>query len=254
MHQIKYLKGFATLGLTLLLAVASGSFSPSVRAERPRTDTRRQGLPGRRVGGGTRGDCYVGEKTLTALIPKNNLGLTVSANPTFFFYVPQSSNAQLVEFVLRDENDQLVYEQQLKTNGPSGIVSFSLAEASVSERLDINQKYQWYFSIICNPQNRAHDVSVNGWVQRVEPTPTLTRELEAVTLPERAALYAEAGLWHDALTTLAQLRYSRPYDSTLAAQWAQLLQSVGLDEVAQEPLVNSLLSVQSEVGVPQSER
>ncbi|MEW6492878.1 MAG: DUF928 domain-containing protein [Cyanobacteriota bacterium] len=254
MHQIKCLKGLATLSLTLLLTVASGSFSPSVRAEKPRSDTGRQGLPGRRVGGGTRGDCYLGEKTLTALIPQNNIGLTVSAHPTFFFYVPQSSNAQLVEFVLRDENDQLVYEKQLRTNGPSGIVSFSLPEAIASEPLKVNQKYHWYFSMICNPQNRAHDVSVDGWVQRVEPTPTLTRELEAVTLPERAALYAEAGFWHDALTTLAQLRYSRPYDWALAAQWAQLLQSVGLDELAQEPLVNSLVSAQQQVEIPQSKR
>ncbi len=223
----------AAICLSSLYTLSLGSFPELVLAEN--FNTPRQGLPGRRVGGGSRGNCNFGEQMLTALIPKNNLGLTVAGHPKFFFYIPQTTNSQVVEFVLRDETDRQIYETTFKTNGTSGVISLSLPNSAPLKALEIGKKYQWYFSIICNPQNRANDVSVDGWIQRVKLSPTLTSELEKVAPRGRAALYATAGIWHEALTTLAALRHSRPDDSTIAAEWAQLLQSVGLDNIAQEP-------------------
>lgn len=234
MHLRKSRFRVAAICLTSLLTLSLGSLPELVLAGE--TNTARQGLPGRRVGGGTRGDCNFGEKTLTALIPKNNLGLTVADNPKLFFYVPQTSDSQVVEFVLRDEADRQVYETTFKTTGTSGIISVSLPESAPLKALKSGKKYHWYFSIICNAQDRASDVSIDGWIQKVEPSPSLASELEKVAPLERAALYAAADLWHEALTTLAQLRHSRPHDSTIAAKWEQLLQSAGLDNIAQESL------------------
>ena len=233
MHCIKSHLLIPAICLSSLLTLSLGSFPQLVLAEN--SNTPRQGLPGRRVGGGSRGNCNFGDKTLTALIPKNNLGVTVAGHPKFFFYIPQTTNSQLVEFVLRDETDRQIYETTFKTTGTSGVISLSLPNSAPLKALQIGKKYQWYFSIICNAQNRANDVSVDGWIQRVEPSPTLASELEKAAPRERAALYATAGIWHEALTTLAALHHSRPNDSTIATEWAQLLQSVGLDNIAQEP-------------------
>ena len=54
---------------------------------------------------------------------------------------------------------------------------------------------------------------------------------------ELPALYAQAGIWYEALATLAELRRSKPNDSVLISAWESLLQSVGLDTVAKEPII-----------------
>jgi hypothetical protein len=234
MYRRKSRFSVAAICLSSLLTLSLSSFPELVLAGE--FNTARQGLPGRRVGGGTRGECNFGEKTLTALIPTNNLGLTVAANPKFFFFIPQTSDSQVVEFVLNDETDNPIYETTFKTTGTSGVISLSVPD---SARLEIGKKYHFYVSVICDAQDRAQDVSIDGWIERVEPSPTLASKLEKVAPLERAALYAADDIWHEALITLAQLRQSRPNDPTIAAEWAKLLQSVGLDNIAQEPLTSA---------------
>lgn len=202
----------------------------------------REGLPGRRIGGGTRGECPLATKRLTALVPENNLGLTVAAYPTFFFYIPQSLTPKAVEFVLLDDSDRQVYETTFMTTGASGIINLSLPSFAALPPLEIGKNYHWYFSMICNPVNRAEDVFVEGWIQRVEPDPVLAFKLEKASSVERANLYASDGLWHEALMTLTELSRDRPNNSEIAANWTQLLQNVGLETIAQEPLVEYQIS------------
>lgn len=198
----------------------------------------REGLPGRRVGGGTRGECPIQAKRLTALVPENNLGLTVADYPTFFFYVPESPIPTTVEFVLLDDSDRQVYETSFMTAGTGGVINLSLPANAGLPPLTIGKNYHWYFSIVCNPVNRAEDIFVEGWVQRVELDPILAIKLDKASMQEQVNLYAAAGLWHEAITTLNHLRRDRPNDPTLIANWIQLLQSVELDTIAQEPLFN----------------
>jgi hypothetical protein len=94
--------------------------------------------------------------------------------------------------------------------------------------------YKWYFIIDCDPD--APPV-VEGWVQRVAPNPTLASQLQKATPQQRVALYAANGIWHDALTNLAELRSANPGDDTFSNDWASLLQSVGLEAIATEPIV-----------------
>ncbi|MEC4894340.1 MAG: DUF928 domain-containing protein [Oscillatoria sp. PMC 1051.18] len=237
MPQIFTKKLAIALGLASILIITPSSFSEQVLAQR--SNNPRQGLPGRRVGGGTRGGCNFGARSLTALIPENNLSLTVAENPSLFFYLPEYAEGKTIEFVLRDEQDRLVYETTFTPTLSAGIVSYPLSNPQDSVPLKVGEKYRWYFSVICNPENRANDVSVDGWIERIEPNQTLASQLQQATLDEQVELYREAGLWNDALTILAQLRYSRPNDVSLAAQWAQLLELVELVEVAEKPLLES---------------
>lgn len=193
------------------------------------------------MGGGSRGDCPFSAKRLTALVPENNLGLTVAASPTFFFYIPQTPTPQTVEFVLLDDNDRQVYKTAFMTTGASGIIHLSLPASKALPPLAIGKNYHWYFSMLCNPANRAEDVFVEGWIKRVEPNPVLALKLEKASSQERAALYASAGFWHEALVALAKARRDRPNDSAIAANWTKLLQSVGLETIAQEPFSPSSL-------------
>lgn len=183
--------------------------------------------------GGTRATYAQGKKPLTALIPVNEVGLTVAEYPTLLFYVPQTLTQ--AEFVLLEENDDIFYKRNFTVTGPPGIISLSLP--TEESPLEVGKNYHWYFSIIQNPQDRSKDLVVEGWIKRVEPSPMLVSELEQAAPQTRPAIYAASGIWHETLTSLADLRRSRCKDLTLAADWTELLKSVELDEIAQEPLV-----------------
>lgn len=198
----------------------------------------REGLPGRRVGGGTRSGCELNAKQLTALAPENNLGLTQAAYPTLFFFVPQTSTPKTVEFVLRDDKNHLVYEKSFIKTGSSGIINVSLPQEKSLPPLNVDKNYRWYLSVICEPKNRAKDIVVSGWIRRVQPDPMFLKKLEQTkTSVDCADLYASAGLWQDALVTLAEPRYTQPNDSQLTTSWTKLLQTEKLEALAQEPLL-----------------
>jgi len=194
------------------------------------------------VGGGVRGNgdssfCFQeGEKPMTALIPiYSHVGITASANPTFFVYVPQTQQQQ-ARFVVYDELGNQVYLTEVTLAGTAGIIQLNLPE-TIS--LENEQDYLWQFTISCTPENQRLEDMVWGIIRRTQLSPTVKSQLERLQLQEQATLlkqaqvYAEAEIWHDTLTILAQLRNSRPQE------WEELLQSVGLDEIAQEPFVES---------------
>ncbi|ARV57808.1 hypothetical protein BZZ01_03425 [Nostocales cyanobacterium HT-58-2] len=196
------------------------------------------GAPKNRSGGASRGgNCSLEQKSLKALLPASKLGLTVAEYPTFFVYVPQSST-QLAEFELREENNnKIVYKKRLMVPATAGIVNFSLSDNKTLLPLKIGKNYHWFFSIICDPQDRSEDLFIEGWIQRIEPSPTLVRQLHEAAPRDRPRIYAAAGIWHETLATLMDLRSSYPNDLTLVVEWAELLESVGLSKIAKEPLV-----------------
>ncbi|MGF1499191.1 MAG: DUF928 domain-containing protein [Elainellaceae cyanobacterium] len=195
------------------------------------------GLPGRREGGGTRGDCSSADKPLMALMPETNFGQTVADYPTFYWYVPQIS-AEAAEFVLLDENNNEIFVTTFAIVDQPGVISLSLPESSGMPPLEVGKDYQWYFSLICDFADRSGDMFTNGWIRRVDgSTLGLGDRLETVSESDRVQMYAEAGVWFEALDTLATLRRLRPNDSTVQSQWSTLLQSVGLDEMVNEPFL-----------------
>jgi hypothetical protein len=195
-----------------------------------------RGAPGTRIGGATRGGCSSSDRTLTALVPANNLGMTTSQYPVVFFYVPQTS-ADILELSLLDENDNEVYQKNLTPNKTGGIASINFASLPGLKPLQVGKSYHWYLSIVCNAQDRSADIFVDGWVQRVKLDPALQSALQQVSASDRASLYAVNGLWYDSLTALFETRKSSPNNSALINEWADLLDSVGLDKIAREPLV-----------------
>lgn len=197
-----------------------------------------QGVPGRREGGGTRGP----ECGTTALIPQSTMGRTVSAKPTFFYHVPAAID-KTIQFELADENDKTLYKKSFRmvTSGP-GIVSISLADDPNSLPLEVGTNYHWYFTIKCNPKHDRDDVLVSGWIERVALSSALKTQLEAASDRERLSIFAQQALWYEYITTLAKLRLSSPRDAGLTLKWSELLNSVELGKIAQQPLIQSKLT------------
>jgi hypothetical protein len=195
-----------------------------------------RGLPGRREGGGTRGGCLSRQPTLTALMPDTNYGQTTSPYPTWLWYAP-AIEAEAAEFVLLDSNGNEVYKATFDIANRPGIISLTLPATSNLPPLSVGEDYHWYFSLICDLNDRSADVYTEGWIQRIEPDTALSRELATADALERPSLYAAAGVWHDAIATLADLRRLQPDAAIVSDRWENLLESVGLEDLADQPFV-----------------
>ena len=194
--------------------------------------TEEVGAPARTVGGGARGEqsaCDVGDEKITALMPtRNNVGKTVLPNPTFFVYVPKTT-AKQAEFFVVDNQGYLVYEAEFALPSSGGIVKLSMPETL---SLETGKDYVWQFAAICNPEDPGSDGFVEGSIQRVELSPDMEIKLERAKPLDQAKLFAGARIWNDTLTALAEVRSDYPLE------WREFLSSVGLEEMASEPILD----------------
>jgi hypothetical protein len=174
---------------------------------------------------------------LTALTPNNNVVTTVSGNPTLFWYVPKTQ-AKSAEFVLFDKDREKlneIYRTTVAVKGTPGIVKLSIP-ASVS--LERGKQYLWKFSVICESENGGGAPFVAGAIERTALNWMEQRKLAAAKEPlQKAEVYAEAKVWQETLSLVAQLRYERPYDFRVNNAWRDLLSSVQLGAISSEPLV-----------------
>lgn len=249
---------FTFVSLTHFPAQSQQSSRGKVRFIQPTVEKEpeNRGAPNDRQGAGTRGDCPNVSIPLTGLIPlmptnvsqkqqklisasttQIALGLTVSEFPTFWFhfpYKPQDINS--VKFILLDEENNSVTPEPIpiKISGTPGIISVRLP--STAKPLEIDKYYHWYFLVDCNPQSRTDDIAVEGLVKRIEPHSDLTSRVKTAKPEELVLIYAQAGIWHDALSLLGELRRSQPLDSTLTSDWQELLESVNLGSIATQAI------------------
>ncbi|MEC4893146.1 MAG: DUF928 domain-containing protein [Oscillatoria sp. PMC 1051.18] len=194
-----------------------------------------RGAPARTAGGATRGvQCIQSTETpLTVLMPANNVGTTVSANPTVFWYVPETE-ASSAEFTLFDESRNKVYQTTFAITDTPGIVKLELPATRTDgkETLETGKEYVWELALICNQGDRTDDLFVSGVLARTEISPTLKNQIDNSTPLEQAKLYSQAKIWSETVKTLAELHHSFP------EEWETLLESVGLETLVEAPLVN----------------
>ena len=103
------------------------------------------GIPGRRISAGSRGgnSCTSNNQPIIALAPLEDPQITTLSYPTLFFYLPQT-NAQALELVLQDENQEVINKTTFKTPAKSGIVS--VIPANSTPELKVGKTYRWFFS------------------------------------------------------------------------------------------------------------
>ncbi len=245
MKYQKYGSYLATLSVALSVALVPFSFlTPQLRAQQlyaritfPRTPV---GTPRSSLGGGTRGSatpppsCINENSPLIVLSPQSNVATTVSDQPTLFWYVPKTQ-AKSAEFLLSDNGGQIVYQTTLALKGIPGVVKLSLPKTVA---LKTGEKYAWTFGLKCNSDNEAPQVWVGGDIERTVLNSAQKAQLAAAKEPlKQAEVYAQAGIWQETISILAQLRHDRPGDRDVNRAWKELLESVDLKDIANQPLV-----------------
>jgi hypothetical protein len=179
--------------------------------------------------------CEKGKIKLTPLVPENQIGWTVSEYPRFFFYLPQS-DAKIAEFVLEDDKGKKIYQTNLNINNSSGVIGVSIPTNKNVSPLQIGKNYTWSISLICDEKDRSADVFEKGIVRRVEVSADIRNQLEKADPRLKAVIYAQTGIWQDALSTLVAARRANPNNVDLSGDWKILLDSVNLGEIVAEPI------------------
>ena len=144
----------------------------------------------------TRGSCESNPTAgLTALAPLSHVGQTSTQHPTFVWFVPDRTPRPL-QFHLYTSTGQPLYKTQMQSQ--SGITHFTLPRSQ--PELVIGQSYVWQVVLVCNPNVSSTNIVAAAKIQVVKPSPTLQTQLAAAQTPQqRSDLYAESGLWYDAV-------------------------------------------------------
>lgn len=216
-------------------AVRGVTFTPPPGSSSPRhgsaASSRSTSVCGQAVGSIAHTDLSV-----TALLPEGNYGTTLSEHPVIFAYVPQS-NARKAMFSLKDGNKKTHYRTTVSLSGQAEIVAVQIPEDAPA--LKAGETYKWYLALECEGSLRPSN-PIEGQIERIEPNSELLSAQQASDSLAAAESYGAAGVWYDTVAMLARLRQSQPTDATIAQHWQELLDSVGLSEVADASLANSL--------------
>ncbi|MDJ0735272.1 MAG: DUF928 domain-containing protein [Nostocaceae cyanobacterium] len=191
------------------------------------------------AGGATR-DGYVScsqvNKVIKPLMPEQNLGLTLSDRPTFFWHKTKSSGTT-AEFFLANKDREQVYQTSIKLPDKGGIFAFTLPADAPA--LESGKLYQWFLEVNCTSSDFNQIPVVGGWVEKIEPSVAVKKQLENADSTKQSAIYTQAGIWHESIATLAQLRCNNPNDFTVKGNWSKFLNSVGFQDLVSQPLLNS---------------
>ncbi|MBD2014973.1 DUF928 domain-containing protein [Microcoleus sp. FACHB-53] len=191
-----------------------------------------RGTPRRTQGAGTRGEDESQEVTLKLLVPNDHTGQTLSSHPTFFWYVSEIPE-EPVEFALVESGvAQPIFVQQLQLE-KAGIMRLEMPENLPG--LVPGKEYRWTVSLVSNANRRSQDTFAQSWIKRVAETPALNQQLAtAKSERDRASIYAEAGLWYDAINVLLKAQSTNSTDRSMREAFLSLLDRAGLTEVAEQ--------------------
>lgn len=220
------------MGFSDLPEVSEQSNSIYITLDFPPTGNRKS--PKTTSGGGTRSDdinCLAvkeGDTPLVALMPnRENIAKTATATPILYWYLPETKVTD-GEFVLVDEQGNEVYFTNFALPKQAGIVKLTIPEKA---KLQPNKTYSWSFSVICDSRYRNRDKFVEGKIEYISVDTELKNQLKNSSALEKAQLYAKESIWFETLEIMAQMR------SEKQAEWQQFLQSVGLEELANQPFI-----------------
>lgn len=240
------MKLFNIFSITSLLAL--GMTFMTNRAEAfPDYKPKPRGIPNIRVSGGTRSPSGIGcindpqAPQLTSIFPDDDLGYTTDQYPTFHWYMP-GNNASHVEFNLyevisEDEGIfQPIYQTAFAPSSSAGIATLQLPQQAGLVPLSSDNYYYWSVEVYC-PDDSTAVMTAEGFVELLVPAPELAEALDRSNGISRAAIAAENSLWFDTTRALSEHLQNQPNDLQAISSWQALMKSIGLENIAEAPLL-----------------
>lgn len=175
-----------------------------------------------------------------ALAPEH-VGQTTSEAPSLYWYLSEIPEEGGFEFWIGSVNAGSVPGQPsgasagedsdtwIRKDLPSparpGLQRILLSDYGVE--LEAGVEYSWTIS-------SGLDAHPSGWIKRVELPASVGKRLTDASLSgnvQAPAIYAEAGLWYDALSSLLELVSDHPNNESLRTARRELLRQGGLEAV-----------------------
>ncbi len=181
-----------------------------------------------RVSGGARGS-GASDTSLLALVP-DHAALTTHAQPSLFWFQSKPAKVKLELTLIEPGKAKPLLALKAEQASKVGIRRVKLESYKVELQPDI--PYEWVVAIVPDSANRSMDVIAKGTIKRIAPPASLTKDVETMDPLDRAAAYAEAGIWYDALESISNAVDAHPEDASIREQRASLLKQVGLPEAA----------------------
>jgi Domain of Unknown Function (DUF928) len=196
--------------------------SPSFPVYRPPV----RGAPGGRVGGGTRG--YTRDTFVLSVLAPDHMGLTVSEQPSLYWAISNATTLPVELAVMDPRKTEPVLEKRLPSPVTAGVHRIRLADYGV--RLDPGVAYRWSVTVVPDANRRSRDILAGATIERVETEAELREKVGRSEKDRLPFLYAESGLWYDALAAISELIETAPQDSALQKQRDALLSQAGLPQ------------------------
>jgi hypothetical protein len=133
--------------------------------------------------------------------------------------------------LLQEKKAKPLVQVKVDRASKAGIQRLKLSDHGV--KLSPGVEYQWVVALVTDPENRSTDLVASGVIKRVEPSAELKAKASQASPSSLAGLYAEAGIWYDALASLSDQLESQPGNQALRQERADLLRQVGLNAAAQ---------------------
>jgi hypothetical protein len=161
---------------------------------------------------------------VTALVP-DVAALTTKEQPTLFWFQSKEANARLEVTVIEPGKPKPLLVAGSASAKP-GIHRIRLARYGVKLAPDVT--YRWSVSLIPNPSSRSLDAVASGNLKRIEPSKELAQEVAGAKPADLPAIYAQAGIWYDALDAISNEIDANPTDNSLRQERADLMKQAGL--------------------------
>jgi uncharacterized protein DUF928 len=187
------------------------------------------GAPSVRVTGGSRGS---GDATITLdVLAPDETGLTTQEEPSLLWYQSKPAQAKFELTLLEENKPKPLLQVKANGNGQAGIQRIKLSDHNV--KLAPGVEYQWVVALVTDADNRSSDLVASGVIKRVEASPDLKGKVAAANPASLPGVYADAGIWYDALSVLTDQIEAEPGNKALRETRADLLRQVGLKAAAE---------------------
>ncbi|MEC4813512.1 MAG: DUF928 domain-containing protein [Scytonema sp. PMC 1069.18] len=201
--------------LTLELTTVALAYNPPKNPSRPKEPV---GSNSTRTNG-----CSAKAPTsLTALAPTGHIGRTVSQQPTFAWFVPETKPYNM-EFTLYEygESGRGKEIQSIELQSTPGIMTISLSKEKIT--LTAGNKYLWQIALLCDLNNPAKDLVAETVIEVVKIPADLANTLTKTTDHiKRAQIYADAGFWYDAMAEALKDPNSKAFRLKMLTKLSQL--------------------------------
>jgi len=188
-----------------------------------------RGAPAGRVAGGTRG--YNSALPYLCTLVPEHVGLTVNAQPCLYYFLSAGTSLPFEFTIIEKDGVYPLVETRIRPPHTNGIHAICLAD--YGKHLKQGVQYKWFVVLVPDEEHRSRDIFAAGGIELVEAQPAFKKTLQKVNGVEAATIYAERGIWYDALASLSATVKKKPDDRLLAKQRAFLLEQVGLSVAAQ---------------------